>query len=93
MKLSLSYFGMSIALSAFVLLIYSVREAEAAPVGAIVVMTPPAVRSSPDAGTCYTISNPDARNYCLAKARHEPSQCYAIQRNDLRSLCLSETRQ
>lgn len=44
------------------------------------------------AGACYTISDPDARNYCRAKARHEPSTCYAIQRQDLRAICLSETR-
>lgn len=44
------------------------------------------------AGACYTINDPDARNYCRAKARHEPSTCYAIQRQDLRSMCLSETR-
>lgn len=44
------------------------------------------------AGTCYTISDPDARNYCRAKARHDSSTCYAIQRQDLRAMCLSETR-
>lgn len=44
------------------------------------------------AGTCYTISDPDARDYCRAKARHDSSTCYAIQRQDLRAMCLSETR-
>lgn len=44
------------------------------------------------AGACYTISDPDARNYCRAKARHDSSTCYAIQRQDLRAMCLSETR-
>lgn len=48
--------------------------------------------STSDAGTCYTISDPDARTYCRAKARHDSSTCYAIQRQDLRAMCLSETR-
>lgn len=45
-----------------------------------------------DAGACYTITNMDARNYCIAKARHQPGMCYAIQRGDLRAECLAETR-
>lgn len=45
-----------------------------------------------DAGTCYTISDADARTYCLAKAHKDPGRCYAIQRADLRSQCLAETR-
>ena len=44
------------------------------------------------AGACYAINDPDARNYCRAKARHDSSTCYAIQRQDLRAMCLSETR-
>lgn len=48
--------------------------------------------STAAAGACYTISDPDARNYCRAKARHDSSTCYAIQRQDLRAMCLSETR-
>lgn len=44
------------------------------------------------AGSCYTISDPDTRNYCRAKARHDSSTCYSIQRQDLRAMCLSETR-
>ncbi len=42
--------------------------------------------------SCYTITNPDNRAYCRAKARHDPSTCYSIQQADLRAMCLSETR-
>lgn len=45
-----------------------------------------------DSGACYTISDADARTYCLARARQQPSQCYAIQRADMRALCLAEVR-
>lgn len=47
--------------------------------------------STSNAGACYTISDPDARNYCRAKARNDSSTCYAIQRQDMRSMCLAET--
>lgn len=45
-----------------------------------------------DSATCYTISDADARNFCLAKARRESSMCYAIQRTDVRAACLAEVR-
>ncbi|MEE7477797.1 hypothetical protein [Methylobacterium hispanicum] len=45
-----------------------------------------------DAGACYTISDPDARAYCLAKARQEPAGCYTVQRADLRAQCQAEVR-
>lgn len=45
-----------------------------------------------DAGACYTISSQDARSYCLAKARKEPSPCYSIRNPDMRAQCLAETR-
>lgn len=48
--------------------------------------------SAADSGACYNVNDPDARAYCLAKARQEPSVCYSIQRADLRSLCLAEVR-
>ncbi len=46
-----------------------------------------------DAATCYTIADPDARAYCLAKARNDPGTCYSIQNSGLRSQCLGEVRQ
>ena len=45
-----------------------------------------------DSGACYSIQDPDARSYCLARAKREPSLCYNIQRADLRSMCLAEVR-
>lgn len=45
-----------------------------------------------DAGTCYTISDPDARALCRAKAHKDSSICYSIQRQDLRAECQAETR-
>lgn len=45
-----------------------------------------------DSGVCYTISDPDARAYCLAKARQEPAGCYTVQRADLRAQCQAEVR-
>lgn len=43
------------------------------------------------AGACYSINDPDARNYCRAKVRKDSSICYAIQRQDTRSMCLADT--
>ena len=45
-----------------------------------------------DPGTCYTISDADARTYCLAKAHNDPSRCYAIQDSSKRAECLAEVR-
>lgn len=45
-----------------------------------------------DASTCYTISDADARTYCLARAHKDPARCYAVQRADLRAQCLAEVR-
>lgn len=45
-----------------------------------------------DAATCYTLASADARAWCLARARHEPSQCYAIQDSAMRAQCLAEVR-
>lgn len=45
-----------------------------------------------DTGSCYTIGSPDARAYCLAKARQDSSVCYTIQNPDLRAMCMAEVR-
>ncbi len=45
-----------------------------------------------DAGPCYTISDPDARAWCRARAHQDASACYAIQRSDLRAQCQAEVR-
>lgn len=45
-----------------------------------------------DAGSCYTISSPDYRALCLARAHKDPGRCYAIQDSAIRSQCLAEVR-
>lgn len=45
-----------------------------------------------DAGACYTITDSDARTYCLARAHREVGTCYAIKDAGLRSQCLAEVR-
>jgi len=45
-----------------------------------------------DAGACYTISDPDARAWCRARAHQDASACYAIRRPDLRAQCRAEVR-
>lgn len=44
------------------------------------------------AADCYTITDPDARAFCRAKAHADSSICYAIKRQDLRAACQAETR-
>lgn len=44
------------------------------------------------AGACYTISDPDYRAKCRAKAHRDPGICYAIQKQDVRAMCLAEIR-
>lgn len=51
-----------------------------------------AAAQATDAGTCYTISDPDLRALCRAKAHQDSSICYSIQRQDLRAECMAETR-
>lgn len=69
-----------------------VRSVTAAVALVAVVTAAAAHAQQGDASACYTIGSQDARNYCLAKARKEPSMCYAIQASDLRAACLSEVR-
>lgn len=45
-----------------------------------------------DAGSCYAISDSDARALCLARARGDVGMCYAVQDSALRSACLAELR-
>jgi len=56
----------------------------------IAVFTVPALADS-TAGRCYTITNPDYRALCRAKAHHQPGYCYSIQQSDVRAQCLAET--
>ena len=45
-----------------------------------------------ESGVCYSVGNPDARAYCLARVRRDPGHCYNVQSPDLRAICLSEVR-
>lgn len=68
------------------------RKIGTAAIGLIASFVTAGAASAADAGSCYAISDPDARTWCLAKAHREPSSCYAIQRADIRTQCLAETR-
>jgi len=57
---------------------------------AAIVLT--ATQAVADSSTCYSIGDPNARTYCLARERKDPSACYSITNPDLRSMCLAEVR-
>ena len=59
---------------------------------AVALVVTPASAYAADAGTCYTISDSDARTYCLARAHKEPAQCYSIKQADMRAQCMAEVR-
>lgn len=48
--------------------------------------------SAEDTGSCYAITDMDARTWCLAKAHKDPGQCFSIQGSSARSMCLAEVR-
>jgi hypothetical protein len=45
-----------------------------------------------DVSRCHVIADPDARNYCRAKAMGNPALCATIQDSGLRALCQAEVR-
>lgn len=45
-----------------------------------------------DSSACYSVSDADARGYCIARARHDRSACYTIQKADLRAQCQAEVQ-
>lgn len=55
-------------------------------------LTLPVGAAVADSASCYTIDNPDARSYCLARANQDSGACYAIRLDDLRAMCLAEIR-
>lgn len=59
----------------------------------VVLSVPTPADTATNAGTCYTINDPDYRALCRAKVHREPSICYSIQRQDVRGQCLAETHQ
>ncbi|WP_201208995.1 hypothetical protein [Rhodocyclus purpureus] len=48
--------------------------------------------STAAAGACYSISNPDQRTLCLARAHGNSGLCYSIKAADLRAQCLAEVK-
>ena len=38
---------------------------------------------------CYSISNSDAKNFCLATANNSASYCYSISGQDQKNMCLA----
>ncbi len=41
------------------------------------------------ASSCYSISNQDSKNLCLAQAKHEKSYCYSVNDRDRKNYCLA----
>ena len=39
--------------------------------------------------SCYSITNNDQRNFCLAQSKNSASYCYAISNSNNRNMCLS----
>lgn len=60
--------------------------------GLAVTIFGPMLAFASDSGACYNIQDADARAYCLARAKREPSLCYNVQQADLRSMCLAEVK-
>lgn len=46
----------------------------------------------PDASACYSVTDADARAYCMARAHQDASRCYSIQHQSVRAMCISEVR-
>lgn len=40
-------------------------------------------------GACYGVAG-DARSFCMAKAKRDPSYCYSIQNAGTRAACFAE---
>ncbi len=41
---------------------------------------------------CYSINNPDSKNYCLAQTKQQPSYCYSIYEQDTKNDCLAQIK-
>lgn len=41
---------------------------------------------------CYSIQKSDAKNSCLALAKHLDSYCYSIHESDAKNLCLAQVK-
>jgi hypothetical protein len=45
-----------------------------------------------DASNCYSINNPDRKNYCLAMSKNQDSYCYSIRESDIKNMCLAQVK-
>ena len=41
---------------------------------------------------CYSISDQDKRNFCLAKSKQQSSYCYSVRESDSRNMCLAQVK-
>ena len=41
---------------------------------------------------CYSISNADNKNVCLAKNKRQSSYCYSVNNSDLKNNCLAQVK-
>ena len=58
--------------------------------GIALLLTTPKVHAN--ASNCYSIQNSDAKNSCLALAKHQDSYCYSIRESDAIYLCLAQIK-
>jgi hypothetical protein len=42
--------------------------------------------------SCYSISNVDQKNVCLALVKKQSSYCYSVQNTDTKNICLAQTK-
>ena len=59
-------------------------------IGVALLLTTPKVHANEP--NCYSIQNSDAKNFCLALAKHQDSYCYSIQESDSKNLCLAQVK-
>ena len=59
-------------------------------IGIALLLTTPKVHAN--ASNCYSIQNSDAKNSCLALAKHQDSYCYSIRESDAKNLCLAQIK-
>ena len=59
-------------------------------IGFVLLLTTPKVHANES--HCYSIQNSDAKNSCLAMAKHQESYCYSIHESDAKNLCLAQIK-
>ncbi len=59
-------------------------------IGVALLLTTPKVHANES--NCYSIQNSDAKNSCLALAKHQESYCYSIRESDAKNMCLAQIK-